>query len=261
MKSNEFKLLMRAGPVLARAFKDRFTINGLAKTLNIPVRQVMSKRQRLDWSTGLAGYAGFSHHANSLKQSGLELFSMQGLGPQIFFEMEQKAIYVDDSYFSRRPPSHFYHRIMFLLYALRIGFFFLINLGAEQHIQPELEKFRGILKKGGLAVVAAKAKLTDCKMAKAMTPADFDEITMLFDRCGSITTDDINDMTKAMQQYIWRMMLADSVNLVGILEAMLDVDMALPGSIKENEVLLMSPQVDPLLNFALAMDLRLQDSA
>ncbi len=261
MKTQEFKLLLRAGSPLARAFPDRFTIDGLAKTVRLKPAQVMAKRQRLDWSTGLAGYAGFSHHANAFKATGLEVYSIQGLGPQIFYEMKQQVIYVDDAYFARKPPSHFYHRIMFVLYALKMQFYFLLNLNVEQHIYTELEKFRVIVTKGGLQALAAKIKLTDSKLARAMTPADYDEIKLMIERTSTISVDEISDSLKAMQQYIWRLMLADSVNLVGILEAMLDIDLALPGSVKENEVLLMSPQVDPLLNFALAMNLRDQPNS
>ena len=58
-----------------------------------------------------------------------------------------------------------------------------------------------------------------------------------------------------MQQYVWRLLLADSLDLTGIIEAMLDVDLMLPGTVKPGEVLLMSPQVDPLINFALALNL------
>ncbi len=255
MKTPAFKLLLRASPFLALSFPERFTMKGLAKSMGLSPRQLEAKRQRLDWATGFPGFAGFSYHAKIFSQRGLKLFSLQGLGPQIFYDAAGSCIYLDDSYFVRKPPTHLYHRVMFLLYSLRTQFHPLLNLNPQNQILPELNKVRAVIERGPLAIFAAQAKLSDSKMAKVMKPQDFEEFKLLFNRAGSFDADDISDACKSMQQYVWRLLLADSLDLTGIIEAMLDVDLMLPGTVKPGEVLLMSPQVDPLINFALALNL------
>ena len=255
MKTPAFKLLLRASPFLALSFPERFTMKGLAKSMGLSPRQLEAKRQRLDWATGFPGFAGFSYHAKIFSQRSLKLFSLQGLGPQIFYDAVGSCIYLDDSYFVRKPPTHLYHRVMFLLYSLRTQFHPLLNLNPQNQILPELNKVRAVIERGPLAIFAAQAKLSDSKMAKVMKPQDFEEFKLLFNRAGSFDADDISDACKSMQQYVWRLLLADSLDLTGIIEAMLDVDLMLPGTVKPGEVLLMSPQVDPLINFALALNL------
>ncbi len=260
MKTPTFKLLLQAAPLLARSFPERFTIHGLAKSLGTSGRKIESKRQRLDWSTGLAGYAGFGYHAKVFTERGLQLFSLQGLGPQVFYDATSSTIYIDDAFFARKPPTHLYHRVMYLLYSVRTQFHALLNLHPETQILAELNKLKSVMDRGPLAIFAAKAKLSDSRMAKVMKPQDFEEFKLLFSRVGPLNGDEISDAAKSMQQYLWRLLLADSLDLTGIIEAMLDLDLMLPGSVKPGEILLMSAQVDPLINFALALNLEMEAS-
>ncbi|NBQ53164.1 MAG: hypothetical protein EBU49_06250, partial [Proteobacteria bacterium] len=46
MKTPFFRLLLRAAPLLALSFPERFTLKGLAKSLKMSVRQIEAKRQR-----------------------------------------------------------------------------------------------------------------------------------------------------------------------------------------------------------------------
>ena len=255
MKTPSFRLLLRAAPLLALSFPERFTLKGLAKSLKVPVRQVEAKRQRLNWTTGIAGHSGFGFHSKLFSERGLCLYALQGLGPEIFYDAATSSIYIDDSFFVRKPPTHLYHRIMFLLYSIRTQFYPILNLNPETQILSELSKLKAVMDRGPLAVLAAQAKITDSRMAKLMKPQDFEEFKQLFSRAGELNRDDIKDSSKSMQQYVWRLLLADSLDLTGIIEAMLDVDLLLPGSVKPGEILLMSSQVDPLINFALALKL------
>jgi hypothetical protein len=255
MKTPFFRLLLRAAPLLALSFPERFTLKGLAKSLKMSVRQIEAKRQRLNWTTGIAGHAGFGFHSKLFSERGLSLFALQGLGPEIFYDAATSSIYIDDSFFARKPSTHLYHRIMFLLYSIRTQFYPLLNLDPRTQILSELNKLKAVMDRGPLAVLAAQAKITDSRMAKLMKAQDFEEFKQLFGRAGELTEDDIKDSSKSMQQYVWRLLLADSLDLTGIIEAMLDVDLLLPGSVKPGEILLMSSQVDPLINFALALKL------
>ena len=255
MKTHFFRLLIRAAPLLALCFPERFTLKGLAKSLKMSVRQIEAKRQRLNWTTGIAGHAGFGFHSKLFSERGLCLFALQGLGPEIFYDAATSNIYIDDSFFARKPSTHLYHRIMFLLYSIRTQFYPLLNLDPKTQILPELNKLKAVMDRGPLAVLAAQVKITDSRMAKLMKAQDFEEFKQLFSRAGELTEDDIKDSSKSMQQYVWRLQLADSLDLTGIIEAMLDVDLLLPGSVKPGEILLMSSQVDPLINFALALKL------
>ncbi|NDE13907.1 hypothetical protein EBZ80_03150 [bacterium] len=258
MKTPGFKLLLRASPFLALSFPERFTLPGLAKSLGMTIKQLQTRRERIEWATGFPGHAGFTFHAKLFADRGLHLFSLAGLGPQIFYDAPSKAIYIDDAYFVRKPPTHLYHRVMFLLYSLRTQFHPLLQLNPEKQIMPELKKLKTVIGGGSLSILAARVKLSDSRMARLMKSPDFEEFKVLFEKAGEITTDDIVDANKAMQQYVWRLLLADSLDLTGIIEAMLDIDLLLPGSVKPGEVLLMSSQVDPLVNFALALKLDAQ---
>jgi len=258
MKTPGFKLLLRASPFLALSYPERFTLPGLAKSLGMTIKQLQTKRERIEWATGFPGHAGFNFHAKLFADRGLQLFSLAGLGPQIFYDAPPKAIYIDDAYFVRKPPTHLYHRVMFLLYSLRTQFHPLLQLNPEKQIMPELKKLKTVIDGGSLSILAARVRLSDSRMARLMKSPDFEEFKVLFEKAREITTDDIVDANKAMQQYIWRLLLADSLDLTGIIEAMLDIDLLLPGSVKPGEVLLMSSQVDPLVNFALALKLDAQ---
>jgi hypothetical protein len=255
MKTPAFKLLLRASPFLALSFPERFTVTGLAKSLGLTLKQLQAKRERIDWATGFPGHAGFNYHAKLFTDRGLQLFSLAGLGPQIFYDATSKSVYIDDAYFVRKPPTHLYHRVMFLLYSLRTQFHPLLQLNPEKQILPELNKLKTVIDGGALSILAARAKISDSRMAKLMKSQDFEEFKILFGKSETITSDDIIDANKAMQQYVWRLLLADSLDLTGIVEAMLDIDLMLPGTVKPGEVLLMSSQVDPLMNFALALKL------
>ena len=258
MKTPGFKLLLRASPFLALSFPERFTLSGLAKSLGMTIKQLQAKRERIEWATGFPGHAGFNFHAKLFADRGLQLFSLAGLGPQIFYDATSKAVYIDDAYFVRKPPTHLYHRVMFLLYSLRTQFHPLLQLHPEKQILPELKKLKTVIDGGPLSILAARVKLSDSRVAKLMKAQDFEEFKVLFEKASEITLDDIIDANKAMQQYVWRLLLADSLDLTGIIEAMLDIDLLLPGSVKPGEVLLMSSQVDPLMNFALALKLDAQ---
>lgn len=255
MKTPAFKLLLRAAPFLALAFPERFTVAGLAKSMGMTLKQLEQKRERIDWATGFPGHAGFNYHSKLFADRGLQLFSLAGLGPQVFYDATTTSVYIDDAYFVRKPPTHLYHRVMFVLYSLRTQFHPLLQLHAESQILPELKKLKTVIDGGTLSILAARAKMSDSRLAKVMKSADFEEFKLLFQKAGDITSDDIIDAGKAMQQYVWRLLLADSLDLTGIIEAMLDVDLLLPGTVKPGEVLLMSSQVDPLMNFALALKL------
>jgi hypothetical protein len=54
----------------------------------------------------------------------------------------------------------------------------------------------------------------------------------------------------AMQEHIFKLILSETLDVVGLLEAILSKDLTTPGSLKPNEIISKSPYAKSLLLFA-----------
>ena len=54
----------------------------------------------------------------------------------------------------------------------------------------------------------------------------------------------------AMQEHVFKLILSETLDVVGLLEAILSKDLTAPGALKSKEILARSPYAKSLLSFA-----------
>jgi hypothetical protein len=249
LQSSLYKMIVAASPLLVRVFRERFTTAYLAGKLKLPANGVEGTRKPLPWNDGLLGAANFRPYADLIAERRYQVFHLSGLGASLFYEGGARALYLDADYYAKLPPSHVFHRVMGVLWSVRIHTFVPLALSPQKHVLPVLVQMHQFFGAQGLSKI--KSKLTaGSAVAKVLGKMDTRQLRSLHEKVGLPTEEQLNQVWDGMRQHLLRLMLAETLDVVGIVETLLAKDVTRPNAMKHSEVFAASPQAKALLEFA-----------
>ena len=242
------KLILASAVIFVRAHNEKFSLDYLQKRLNIDDAKIQQRRKQLDWNQGRFKEVGLSLYIDRLKLNKCALFDMPGLGAELFFEGSRRSLYIDMKHYSKMPPSHLFHRVITLMWSVQINYFIPLTLDPKKDVMPVIAGIHELLSKQGLSRL--KLQLAGAAgIGKYLRDVDMRPIRSLHEKTGMPNEEQVVQLWESMRNHIYRMQLAETLDVIGFFEALLDKDLLTANIHKHSEIYQRSAYARGLIEF------------
>ena len=248
LHSTLHKFVIMATPLLVKVFRDRFSLSLLQRKLSLSSAQLNKLRKPLAWDKGLLKEVGLHLFAERLSEQNFEIFSLNGLGGELFYDGVRRSIYLDEVYFRKVPPSHLFHRLLGLIWSIRVHYFVPLALNPRKDVIPFLGRLHVHMSRQGFSKL--KSQLSGGNnFDKELQGADLRSLRDVHEKLGMPTDEQVLQLWEAMQTHLYRMLLAETLDVIGLFESLLNDDLLRANGLKHSEIYQRSPYCKGLIEF------------
>ncbi len=249
LQSQLHQFVIACNPLMAKVFRNSYTIEHLSKIIGTSTQNIEKARKQVSWQQGLLNDVGFHLYRERIEKRGYKAFNLPGLGGNIFFEGPQKSVYFDEAHFQKQPPGALFHRVLSLLWSIRLQYYIPLALNPKKQVMPFLAELHQKLDIQGISKLTEKIK-SKSPLSKYLASVDLRTLQSLKAKTGVPTEAQVSALWFAMQEHIFKLILSETLDVVGLLEAILSKDLIVSGSLKPKEIISKSPYAKSLLVFA-----------
>jgi hypothetical protein len=228
-------MVIALAPLLIRLYYDRFNTKYLAARLEVPLAAIEKMRRPLTWEKGLLQAVGFEMYASRMSERRYMAFNLPGLNKEIFYEGSTRTLYLDEAYYQKSPPSHLFHRLLGILWSVRINYFIPLALDPRRHVLPLLSDMNEYFSARGLSKIKSALKVKKPTI-KALSEMDTNQLRVLHQKAGMPTEVVVAQLWEVMRAHILRLLIAETLDIVGVFESVLDKDLLKEDALKPNEI-------------------------
>jgi hypothetical protein len=241
------RLLRLLKPLLLRTYQRRFLIQSKMALLGMPSDfmsvEVNTKHPAI--SRGVLRF--FDSFAADLK---VRFFDTAGLGAEVFFDFRTQAIHFDAKWQMGLPPGVFSYRALEILIQLQRRNAGLTDLDPRSEILPMIDDLRKLLMATGIAKLRVAFGMDHRELNAFLGQVNRDEIVSLMRQTSGITANDIAQLQNEIRLKSLSMILASSLDLIGILESLSGRDLCGTGALKAGNIVDIHPLARHLLKIA-----------
>jgi hypothetical protein len=243
------RTMLYLAPVFVKLYQHRFKKAYLCRKLEVDAQQLVSLIRPMDWEHPLFRETGLVHYLETIRRQKFKIYDAKGLGSKIFYEGSVRSIYIDTEYYSKKPPSVVFHRIYGLLWAIKMRYFVLLHLDPVKHLYSGYMELRKAVSEGGLAWIKSAVVGGYDPVHVALSAVDRSELKRQMERVGDVRPESMSALWLAMNEHIYRLLLAETLDVVGIFEGIAGKDFVEGKRMKPLEVIDQSPYFSALLDY------------
>lgn len=215
LKTDLRSLIVNLSPLFAQVYIENFSLQGLAKRQNVKLDAIQKRISPLEWNSTVLAQFGFLRYAHRFNERRYKAFNMTGLGSEIFFEGKTRSFYFDVSYYQQKPLGRLFYGILTKIWALRLGYFGFVSLDITKDVFPCIAKFKEYF--------APKTMFSTLNFSKDVYKQFYD--SSLGDKAKlyeatlfGFKSEQLFSLQNAMNDHIYKLLVADTLDLVGITE-------------------------------------------
>jgi hypothetical protein len=254
LNSSLHKLVIAMAPLLVRINSSRFSQTYLNKKLNLTESMIQQMRKPLDWQSGILRTVGLHHYAERVRVAKYTAYDLPGLGAEIFYDGLRRTLYVDSSHYRKTPSSHLFHRIIGLIWSVRIHYYVPLALDPVRDFLPVIGSLHQIFSKQGFSKLKMKLSSSD-GINKYLRDFDLRPVRAIHEKIGMPSEDQVLQLWESMRAHIYRMQIAETLDVIGLFESILDKDLLVPNLHKHSEIYQRSPYAKALIEFVTKLNI------
>lgn len=204
-------------PVLARNYRERFTIADHIRSQDPSARIIMKE---LKLSDPVLQRTGLRHHGKRIEQARLTFFDTPDAQDEVFLDPTNRGIHFSADVCGAKPPGYLMHRTMALIWAMQLQYHVILRTDARREIEPLYQMFLKYGRSTPLERIRLAFSNDTGKIQKLTQGLNREKLTALSQQAGLISVQNIQDLQADMSKHIYRILLAESLDLIGIFEAL-----------------------------------------
>jgi hypothetical protein len=138
--------------------------------------------------------------------------------------------------------------VLGLLWSVRIHYFVPLALHPHKQIMPVLSEVHQYFGSHSFSRIASRLK-SKSMVERYLKKMDTRQIKGLQEKVGMPTEDSVVQLCAAMREHVYRLLIAETLDVVGVFESILGKDLLKPGSLKHSEIYSLSPFAKSLIDF------------
>ncbi len=220
------RLIKALMPVINFQHLQQLSLRGIAERLKVRPEEILRVRRPIEWKDELIQRSCLRFYTKYLIENKFQMFHLPKLEDRLHFDFEKREIYLDRDHYMQVPSSHLFHRIAFLSRALHLEFYSLLQLSPQNDIYPLLLRCRRSLEQSRGDNVRRMLGIEKDPLRVFLSQTDRDQLEALFKEAGLITVDKVVKICGAYIEQIYRINLAETLDVVGIFESITSVDIS-----------------------------------
>ena len=250
---SHYRLMNALAPVLVKVHHGIFSLAGLSARMKISVKQIEGARKPLKWDSGYLGSVGFRFFAERIQKRRFLAYNLPGLGPEVFYDGRERSFYIDENYYKSKVPSVLFHKIQGIYWSIKFQYFVPLLLDPTRHIMPVAVELKSILAASGIDKIKSKLGIGSNALTRAIDQTDVSSLRPLIEKIAIDKRDAYAQLWDAMQQHIYMVKIAETLDLVGIMEEITGKDLLAPNKLAPGQIYRLSPHVARLIEFAMKL--------
>ena len=254
LNSSLHKLVIAMAPLLVRINSSRFSQAYLNKKFNLTDPMIQQMRKQLDWQSGILRNVGLHHYAERVRVAKYTAYDLPGLGAEIFYDGLRRTLYIDTAYYRKTPSSHLFHRIIGLIWSVRIHYYVPLALDPVKDFLPVIGSLHQIFSKQGFSKLKMKLSASD-GINKYLRDFDLRPVRAIHEKIGMPSEEQVLQLWESMRAHIYRMQIAETLDVIGLFESILDKDLLVPNLHKHSEIYQRSSYAKALIEFVTKLNI------
>lgn len=219
LQSLLFQLVQLVSPVLIKIYHERFSVEYLTKVAKIRSDRIAKSTQPLDWNSGLLFDVGLYHYAQRFKSREIVCVNLRGLNQIIFFDGREKKIYIDALFYKEMPSSALFHRMVGLLWEIRLNYYVPLALDPKVSILPMFSYIAKRSQEHSATKVGRILKTDKNALSSAIGRLDQRLLNDLIEKIGPIQDTQLYALWRSMRLYTQCMMICETLDIIGTFES------------------------------------------
>ncbi|MCX6128441.1 MAG: hypothetical protein NTX25_05170 [Proteobacteria bacterium] len=257
VKSPLARLLKTVSPLVIRNFASHMNWKAISERLKMKPEDLIRNRRLLDWKDEVIQRTGLRYYVKFLTENKYQIFHLAKLEDRFQFDLEKNEIYIDREYYITAPPTHLFHRLAFLIRAVSLDYYPMLNLSPANDLFPFLMKVRRSLEQNRMDSVKRIFGMEKDGFKLMLSQADREGLEQLFVEVGSLSPDKITKIVGVYVDQIYRVNLAESLDLIGLMESISNINL-LDDNVSSLSVVNQSAAIRSLISFAAELKFELK---
>jgi tetratricopeptide (TPR) repeat protein len=220
-----FSYLQYISPILVRAYQERFTVDFLGRLAKIRTQQIAKSERLLDWNQGFLQKVGLHLYSERFKQRQISIYDLKGLNQLIFYEGKERKIYLDIGFYKVLPPSILFHRILNLLWEIRLNYVVLLSLEPKTYVAPILNYIGRKVQDQSTTRIGKMLKTDRSLLSDSLTRLDMRKLEDYVTKVKIIQDSDLYGLWRAMRLYVRCLDILETLDIVGSFESIMGRDL------------------------------------
>lgn len=248
------KLLNELQSFLVLVFKERLLLSGLAKHLKIRESELSSRISKLDWNSRAIRRSGIGIVRERFDRKEYKFLNCTGLGKVVWFDAVTRTLVIDEAYYFSVPPSHLFHAILVKYWEIKLRYqvFTIVDPSAE--LWPLVVMFRDFFRMKTPNFEVLKAiEFNGVALKPFLDKINYSKLSYYFDEIKELRQAELLTTYYAMQSHIHRIVVAETLDVVGMVEYLCVIDLLASNRVKIDDLFKASIYFQPLIKFSLQM--------
>jgi hypothetical protein len=241
------KLLRLLDSVLTRAAREKFVIWTKLRELGLPLTIPMNP---VAFNHPVIERCAIGIYASYFKQAKIRFIDTPGMGNHVFFDLRTRSIHFDTHWQLKLPRTILANRIMEIAVNHQRGHTTLLELSPANHILPVLQEISAVLTSSGMTRLKIAFGMTHREVANEIRTINKDQLISLMGVVGKPSVKDLQQLQSEMRLKTLSTILASTLDVVGLLEAMTGRDLTETGILQPNAIYAMHHMARPILEIA-----------
>lgn len=243
------RTIIYLGPAYVQLYKHRFRQDYLCRKLTVSSEKLGEHIKPLDWAHPIFRETSLAHYRETMQKQKFRPFDARGLGRRIFFEGSTRSLYIDVSYYHSKPPSIIFHRVYGLLWSIKLQYYVPMHLDPTRHLYSGYMQMKGSLEGGGFGWLKNIVASSGDPVVQALAVVDRSELRRQVDRVGEVSPEHMVTLWTTLHEHIYRLLLAETLDVVGLFEAITGKDYLEEKKLKPLEIFNESPFIAGLIEY------------
>ena len=241
------KLLRIISPMILRSNKNKFLVDARLAKLGIPQNTPSSQ---IDLAHPALARGNIRHFKAHLDKTKIRFFDTVGLGSEVFLDLGSRAIHFDAKWHLNLPPTILSHKILEHLANFQRGNAGVVELDPTFEIIPVINEIREVLSSSGISRLKIAFGIDFKATYDQLQSINREQLISLLTSSVRIDEEDIRNLQIEMRMKAYTTLLASTLDVIGLLEAINGKDLSEPGVLSPGKILSIHPHAKPILFLA-----------
>lgn len=246
------KLIKMTLPIILKVHRTRFVAKSYLSKIGLPPG---SPSIAIELSNAALQRGALKLFEQQISAAKAVFFDTVGLGQEVFFDLSKRAFHCDAKWQLGLPQSILTYRILENLTHFQKGNTGITLLDPESEILPVIQNIKQVLSSTGLERLRIAFGIDHREIHQQLKTMNREQLVSLLAWNADRTAADIRVLQGEMRVKALSHILAMTLDVVGIAEALTGKDLCQPGTLRAGEIKSLHPLMEQLLLIATKMNL------
>lgn len=222
--SKKSKIITSLHSFFVRCFVSKISLLNIANHRGITELEVRSSRVMKFWDRGILGKSGISVIDKNFSDR-YKAYSLDDLGENVFYDVQDGAFYFDEKYYEKAPISHLTFRILEIYWSIKLRYFAFFQCYMDADFEISLAALRATLFNNKKILSDFPDRFRESAEIFLRKTYDRNKLKGDLESISGLDRNEISDLVDSFRLHLHKVMLTQTLDLVGLIQYLANKDL------------------------------------